>query len=345
MSNSSADWSLDVLKEHLQYAVDLEFWTIPYYLTALYSVRDQSSEAFQLIRSVVDQEMLHLELAANVANAYGVNVKFSAPKYGGGIPHLDFAINKPDPTKIFKNWSSKLGPLDAARIDAMCLIEYPEWGAGGLELLDQTMSTLQEKDSTEKTLQSLQHLQDKVELLQDKTKYGSIGAFYNAVKIGAWKFYTHIEPRHQRDDFGRYYANAKSLIIDKGELDGLLEVWELLYIITDQGEGENAGNEQITPEHRNTATDPSPGVDHYGKFLRVREAGRLPETYQGVLNPKPKTPASAAQDTLVENFTAFRSSLEARFAGNTTPDFWTQMATLGANIRTCWVHGAVPRFS
>jgi hypothetical protein len=165
------------LKKHLQYAVDLEFWTIPYYLTALYSIREQSSQAFQLIRSVVDQEVLHLELAANIANAYGVNVKFTAPEYGGGIPHLDFAINEPDPTKIFKNWSSNLGPLDAAHIDAMFLIEYPEWGSGGLELLNQRMSTLQEKESAEKVLPGLQHLQGEVELLQDTTKYGSIGAF------------------------------------------------------------------------------------------------------------------------------------------------------------------------
>lgn len=345
MSSSSADWSLADLKDHLQYAVDLEFWTIPYYLTALYSIRDQSSEAFQLIRSVVDQEMLHLELAANVANTYGVNVKFTVPKYGDGIPHLNFAINEPDPTKIFKNWSSKLGPLDAARIDAMCLIEYPEWGAGSLELLDQKMSTLQEKESTEKALQGMQHLQGEVKLLKDTTKYGSIGAFYNAVKIGAWKFYKQIEPRYQMDDFRRYYADAKSLIINKSELDGLLEVWELLYIITDQGEGENSGNEQITPEHRNTATDPSPGVDHYGKFLRVRAAGQFPETYHGELDPAPHSPGSAAQETLVKNFTDFRMSLEARFSGKVTPDFWTQMATLGANIRTCWTYSTVPRFS
>jgi hypothetical protein len=233
--------------------------------------------------------------------------------------------------------------LDAARIDTMCLIEFPEWGAGGLELLSERAAEFDTGVQVHEFLQDMQHLQDKVELLHDETGYGSIGAFYNAVKIGVWKFYEELRPRNQIDDFRRYYADLKNLTVDKTGTDGLLQVWELLTVITDQGEGQNAGGEQVAREHRNTATDPSPGVDHYGKFLRVRAAAQLPDTYRPAANPG--STASDAQETLAENFTAFRSALEHRFAGEHVPDFWEQMATLGANIRTCWARGTVPQFS
>lgn len=62
-------WTLAHLQQHLQYAIDLEFWTIPFYMSALYSIVDRTSDAFQYVQSVVNQEMLHLQLAANVANA------------------------------------------------------------------------------------------------------------------------------------------------------------------------------------------------------------------------------------------------------------------------------------
>ncbi|MGH7867430.1 MAG: ferritin-like domain-containing protein, partial [Candidatus Dormibacteraceae bacterium] len=33
--------------------IDLELWTIPYYLSAMYSVKDPADRAFQLIEAVV----------------------------------------------------------------------------------------------------------------------------------------------------------------------------------------------------------------------------------------------------------------------------------------------------
>ena len=61
-------WTPKNLKAHIQYAVDLEFWTIPFYMSAMYSIKDRTSDAFQLIQSVVNQEMLHLQSASNIAN-------------------------------------------------------------------------------------------------------------------------------------------------------------------------------------------------------------------------------------------------------------------------------------
>jgi hypothetical protein len=65
------EWDLNALWSHLQGVTDLELWTIPFYLTAMYSIKDPSQDAYQLIQSIVYQEMLHAQLACNIANAYG----------------------------------------------------------------------------------------------------------------------------------------------------------------------------------------------------------------------------------------------------------------------------------
>jgi CDGSH-type Zn-finger protein/uncharacterized Fe-S cluster protein YjdI len=69
----------DDLKQHLQWAIELEHSTLPPYLTALYSIKDGTNqEAVEIIHSVFIEEMLHLTLAANILNAVG------------GSPNLDY---------------------------------------------------------------------------------------------------------------------------------------------------------------------------------------------------------------------------------------------------------------
>lgn len=309
-------WNLELLREHLQFAVDLEMWTIPFYLTALYSIRDQTSEAYQLIQSVVYQEMLHVELAANVANAFGADVTFDPPVYGQGIPHLDFALDSPDPTEIYSRWSSDLGPLDPARIDAMCLVEYPEW--------DDEAAPCE----------------------ADLTRYGSIGAFYRCVESGVRELADEITPgRNQLDDFQRYYQDAPSLTVSESGEAGLSQVLDLLEAITEQGEGQNERDPGIPARFRNTADDPSPAVDHFEKFTQVRASGRLPATYEGSPEPSPGSPGATAQARLVDNFAAFLAMTRERFAGKDPQGYWAAMTTVGANVLTCWQDGAVPRFS
>lgn len=64
---------------HLQYAAIVELSTIPPYLTALYSLKDKTSKAFQIIRSVVIEEMLHLNLVCNLINAIGYKPQLVHP--------------------------------------------------------------------------------------------------------------------------------------------------------------------------------------------------------------------------------------------------------------------------
>ncbi|HEX2087393.1 MAG TPA: ferritin-like domain-containing protein, partial [Solirubrobacteraceae bacterium] len=108
--------------------VDLELWTVPYYMAALYSIRDRTSDAYQLVQDVVHEEMLHVQLASNIANAFGLAPRFVPPVYGGPtVPHIDFALDVPNPTELYTPYSTAIGPLDLERVNTMCLIEYPEW--------------------------------------------------------------------------------------------------------------------------------------------------------------------------------------------------------------------------
>ena len=54
------------LRTHLQWAVQVELTTIPTYLYAMYSIKDQTSESANVFRSVVVEEMLHVALASNL---------------------------------------------------------------------------------------------------------------------------------------------------------------------------------------------------------------------------------------------------------------------------------------
>lgn len=82
------------LAEHLDWALSVELSTIPPYLCALYSIKDNTSGAAQLIRSVVIEEMLHMMLVCNLRNAIGTdevglhpNVLGAAARYPTYVPH------------------------------------------------------------------------------------------------------------------------------------------------------------------------------------------------------------------------------------------------------------------
>lgn len=79
------------LRGALQAAVELEHAVIPPYLYALYSLAPGGNRAVaSIIQSVVDEEMLHLTLAANLLNAVGGRPVLDSPdvlpRYPGPLP-------------------------------------------------------------------------------------------------------------------------------------------------------------------------------------------------------------------------------------------------------------------
>lgn len=320
-------WTLDALQEHLQFAVDLELWTIPYYLSALFSIKNAASEASQIIRTVANQEMLHMQLAANVANAYGGEVSVTPPVYGDGIPHLDFRLDHPDPTLIFSPWSSDLGPLDATRLNTMCLIEYPDW-------------------------------QGKSNLDPDAAEYGSIGDFYHSVAIGAEELRQHIVGnRNQLDVFSRFYPGFSTPTVTRDGEYGWPQVQQIINAIVTQGEGRldrgMAAEKRarvlpwmrvfsgfIPPDLQNVADDLRPQSDHFEKFFYLK-GEPLPEIWVA----RDLTEAgAAAQARLRRNFADLCGILQAEMRGE-PGEFSPRMFQIGGDIVSCWKHGATPTFS
>jgi hypothetical protein len=89
------------LHELLQKALELELFTIPPYLTALYSikhgVKGRNADSAKIILSVVMEEMLHATLVANVMNAVGAtplvspdlsNEQLEKCYYPSSMPHI-----------------------------------------------------------------------------------------------------------------------------------------------------------------------------------------------------------------------------------------------------------------
>ncbi len=80
------------VQEAAQLAMMVEFSTIPVYLTGLYSISQPDSTAYQLLRSVVMEEMFHLNQAANILVGIGGLPRFTGkfvPQYPGYLPHAN----------------------------------------------------------------------------------------------------------------------------------------------------------------------------------------------------------------------------------------------------------------
>jgi hypothetical protein len=89
------------LRALLQKALEIEFFTLPPYMCALYSIPEgENSECVQVLQGVVMEEMLHVALVANVLNAVGGEPRIS-PRlskeltkcfYPSRIPHIDLKL-------------------------------------------------------------------------------------------------------------------------------------------------------------------------------------------------------------------------------------------------------------
>jgi hypothetical protein len=161
LTNLAADAS--ALRALAQAAVTVELFTIPLYMVPLYSIQGMhpinasqqtfykgrrwpgaatthapasaNERAFNILFSIVVQEMLHLQLAANLATSMGVTPTFTSSilqtendgwKCFGPdntvIPHI---IDLRDTTTV-TDVKVALGPLDAARLELFLAVEAPE---------------------------------------------------------------------------------------------------------------------------------------------------------------------------------------------------------------------------
>lgn len=111
----------DELLVLIQGAVELEFSTIPPYLTAMLSLKPGTNrEVWEILHSVVVDEMLHMAVGANLMTALGGGALIDSPGFVPAYPtHLPMAVN-----------SSMVVPLQAYSQetvrDVFMRIEAPE---------------------------------------------------------------------------------------------------------------------------------------------------------------------------------------------------------------------------
>jgi hypothetical protein len=159
-SNKFTD--LAALQAIAQGAIDVELFTIPLYMTSLYSIEgmheingannklylgrlwpgaktkaapaNANERAFNIVFSVFIQEMLHLQMAANMASVVGARPDFTSAAlqddrhgwtcYGPNLSVIPNIIDLKDTTN--EDVAVNIGPLDADTIRLFLAIEQPE---------------------------------------------------------------------------------------------------------------------------------------------------------------------------------------------------------------------------
>ncbi len=117
------------LKQALQWAIELEFFTIPPYLTAFWSVKDHRDPVAVAIREVLVEEMLHMSLACNMLVAIG-----GKPR----IYHSDSVPTYPSqmPGGVKPSLYVSLGGLSKHSLNTFMKIEEPEEDITHLETVE-----------------------------------------------------------------------------------------------------------------------------------------------------------------------------------------------------------------
>ncbi len=107
---------LHCLEKALQGAVTLEFATVPPYLSAIWSIKDDLHLVARSIRVIVQEEMLHLALVCNMLSAIGC-----VPKINSAVPTYPGSL----PMRIHPELTVSLSGLSDDALDVFLEIERP----------------------------------------------------------------------------------------------------------------------------------------------------------------------------------------------------------------------------
>ncbi|MEV0619310.1 ferritin-like domain-containing protein [Nonomuraea sp. NPDC050404] len=288
--------SLESLREHLQWAVELEHATLPPYLCALYSLDpERNPEAVEVVGSVFAEEMLHLALAANLLNAVGGRPRLDTPEmlppHPRGLPHGDLELSLlpfgPQALEMFLRLERPAPPGAPAESDAY-------------ETIGQFYAAIEE---------GLRHL---CEQLGEKEVFGGDPA-------------RQVSAAHFRHTAGRLIA-----------VDGLDSALAALEEIVEQGEGAGRGEvwdgdrNIFHPERDEVAHYYRFQELRLGRRYRRGDTPRSGPTGETIFvdadgirpmrpNPRPAEPGSAiraAQDEFDHTYCAILHLLERAFNGS-----------------------------
>ncbi|MFI7470016.1 ferritin-like protein [Nonomuraea sp. NPDC049646] len=288
--------TLDSLREHLQWAIELEHATLPPYLTALYSLDpERNPAAVEVVSGVFVEEMLHLALAANLLNAVG------------GTPRLDMPeMLPPHPRKLpHSDLEVSLVPFGAQALEMFLRLEQPAPPGAppedeGYETIGQFYAAIE---------QGLRHLCD---TLGEKEVFCG-----DPVR--------QVSGAHFRHTAGSLFAvedlesalGALKEIVEQGEGNARGEVWDgdqdVLH--PERDEVAHYYRFQELKLGRRYRRGDTPKTGPTGEEVRVDRDGVLPMTP----NPRPAAQGSAvraAQDRFDTTYSTLLELLEQAFNGD-----------------------------
>jgi CDGSH-type Zn-finger protein len=292
--------SIEDLRTHLQWAIELEHSTLPPYLCALYPLDPtRNAEATQVVGSVFAEEMLHLLLAANLLNAVGGSPVLDAPhllpSYPHPLPHSDRSVQV------------GLAPFGPEALELFLRIEQPARAdapaqADGYSTIGQFYAAIEE------------------------------GLRGLCASLGEWAVFSG-DPARQVRDF--HLSRGGGRVIAVQDLASALEA---LGEIVEQGEG--AARTEIWDGDRDVFHPDREEVAHYYRFVELKEgrrfrAGDTPQSgptgealavdLEGVLpmrsNPRaadhvPGSPVRLAQEEFNHTYCVLLHLLEEAFSGS-----------------------------
>jgi hypothetical protein len=235
-----AERQRDCLKNALQAAITLEFATIPPYLTALWSIKDERDPVANSIREVVHEEMLHMALACNMLASIGgrPSVNRDVPTYPGPLPG-----------GVHRGLVAKLSPLTKNALKDFLWIERP----------------VKEFARDHPFLHPEKEWNEGVNLEQDET----IGEFYDAIKESFIQGKPLMTPDHQITG-----PLALGVVRNVQDVDRFIE------LIKHQGEGSTDKptydrSKLIKPREGSDGSVVREKSSHYFRFLEIYEGFEL----------------------------------------------------------------------
>ncbi len=209
------------LHRHLHAAMQLEHATIPPYLTALYSILPgTNTEAFDIIRAVAVEEMLHLTLVGNLLNAVGGKPDLSSAGFVASYP-----AKLPDGEDDFAVDCQRFSP---EAIETFLKIERPA-----------SLNHGHEGGRTVKRARHASAISASHAGPDAEEQFFSIGEFYKAIADGLDRLHSEMgdalfsgDPAHQIGP-EYYYSGGGGLIA----ITDLATAKAALDLIAEQGEG------------------------------------------------------------------------------------------------------------
>lgn len=239
--------TVEDLHYYLIQGMMIEHATLPPYLTALYSLKPGSNlEAFQFIRTVAVEEMLHLTLVANVFNAVGGDIQ-------GVLTNPDFIPTYPTylPTRE-EDFEVNVAKFSPETIETFCKIERSHHEGEKQALVGS------------RTRQTRRHNFLKLAGKKDNLSYETIGLFYTEVIRGLKA----LDQKYKSEGKNLFIGDPKKQITPEYYYDGagdIVKVTDLdsaikaLYIIQTQGEGSGT----------TTIYDSEKELSHYYRFQQL----------------------------------------------------------------------------